>query len=271
MRAVVTGAANGIGRAACRALVEAAHARGDSVQLVLVDLAADPLGQAAEEIRGLGGEARTCIQDVSADDAGERIAESAAMLGGLDALISNAGTFRSGPLLELSAADYDRTMAVNTRSAFLLAKACHPLLKQSAGAIVATASLSSEEVTPATGAYSTSKAALVMLIRQMALEWGPDGIRANCVSPGTIHTEMNQAVYAREGEAEKRGALLPLRRIGGPDDVARVISFLAGPDARYVTGANIRVDGGLGLSLMSHFWALAASTPVQPTTDRTKS
>ena len=177
--------------------------------------------------------------------------------GSLDALISNAGIFSTKSLLDESTEEFDRLFAVNTRATWLLAKACHPLLKHSGGAIVATASVSGVHQTANAGAYSPSKAALIMLVRQLAFEFGSDGIRCNCVSPGTTHTAMTDAVYSRPGEREKRGALIPLGRIGSPVDVARVIAFLAGPRSAYVTGVDIPVDGGLELSLMPHFWQLA--------------
>jgi NAD(P)-dependent dehydrogenase (short-subunit alcohol dehydrogenase family) len=89
-----------------------------------------------------------------------------------------------------------------------------------------------------------------MLVRQLAYEWGPDGIRCNCVSPGTIHTRMTDAVYSDSMRRADRARQVPLRRVGEPDDVAAAIVFLAGAGASYITGANLVVDGGLQTSLM---------------------
>jgi NAD(P)-dependent dehydrogenase (short-subunit alcohol dehydrogenase family) len=100
------------------------------------------------------------------------------------------------------------------------------------------------------GAYGPSKAALVMLVRQLAYEWGPDGIRCNCVSPGTTHTSMTEGTYADPARKSERASHIPLRRIGDPEDLAAAIAFLASSDARYVTGIDLLVDGGLGTSLL---------------------
>jgi glucose 1-dehydrogenase len=124
------------------------------------------------------------------------------------------------------------------------------MLKASRGAIVATASISATQPTPPHGAYSASKAALVMLIKQMAYEFGPDGIRCNCVSPGMIHTGMTNSVYSDPTLRAERASQIPLRRVGDPEDVAAVVAFLAGPAAGYVTGVDLIVDGGVSTALM---------------------
>jgi NAD(P)-dependent dehydrogenase (short-subunit alcohol dehydrogenase family) len=145
---------------------------------------------------------------------------------------------------------YDRMFAVNTRATWLLAKHAVPLLAAARGAIVATASISAREPTPQIGNYSANKAALVMLIRQLADELGPLGIRCNCVSPGTTRTGINDFLLSDTKVREAREALLPLRRIGQPEDLAAAIAFLAGKDASYITGVDLLVDGGLNTTLM---------------------
>ena len=108
-----------------------------------------------------------------------------------------------------------------------------------------------------TGAYSAAKAALIMLCKQMALEWGEHGIRVNSVSPGMIMTPMTQAIYRDETIARQREAIVPLRRIGSPDDVARAVAFLIDPANRYITGENVMVDGGLTLSVLDRIPGVA--------------
>ena len=103
------------------------------------------------------------------------------------------------------------------------------------------------------------ESALVMLVRQLAQELGPEGIRCNCVSPGTTRTGINDFILSKDTVRNAREAALPLRRVGAPADQAAAIAFLAGPDASYITGANLLVDGGLGTLLMSGLAALGAS------------
>jgi NAD(P)-dependent dehydrogenase (short-subunit alcohol dehydrogenase family) len=251
MRAVITGGASGIGRATAQRLA----ASGDA-EILLVDVSAEGLARAAAEVPG----ATTAVVDLGSAEAGELVAAAAReRFEGLDALISNAGTLNDAPLLDLTLADYERAFAVNTRATWLLGKALHPLLKAAKGSLVATASLAGEQPTPPFGAYSASKAALIMLVKQLAFEWGPDGIRCNCVSPGTVHTPMTDAVYSDPGRRAERASHIPLRRVAGADDIADAIVYLAGPGARYVSGVNLVVDGGLQTTLMPLARALRQS------------
>lgn len=251
MKAIVTGAASGIGRAAARRLAVDGRARGETVAILLVDIDSEALEQVAAELRAGGTEAHALTADVSSSGTGEVVATKAReLLGGLDVLVSNAGVATQAMLDELPVEEYERTFAVNTRATWLLAKALHPLLRDSRGALVATASVAAEQPTAPMGAYSASKAALVMLVRQLAYEWGPDGIRCNCVSPGMVHTGMTDRSYSDPELRAERASRVPLRRIGEPEDVAGAIAFLAGPDAAYVSGVNLAVDGGVQTSLM---------------------
>ncbi|MCW1402480.1 SDR family oxidoreductase [Novosphingobium sp. MW5] len=140
--------------------------------------------------------------------------------------------------------------AINTRATWLLAKAAHPHLAANRGAFVATASMSATQPTPGLGFYSSSKAALLMLVRQLSLEWGPDGIRCNTVSPGPTYTPMTQAGYADADRRAAREAMIPLRKLGMAEDVANAILFLIGPGASHITGIDILVDGGMSNNLM---------------------
>src|SRR5690606_3591202 len=118
------------------------------------------------------------------------------------------------------------------------------------GSIVATASISGTQPTANLGGYSGSKSAVIMLMEQLAFEFTPDGIRCNSVAPGYIKTGLTQPIYS-DAEAEaQRASFVPLGRIGEADDIAAVIEFLCGPDASYITGINVIVDGGLSTALM---------------------
>ena len=141
--------------------------------------------------------------------------------------------------------DWDRLFAVNTRATWLLAKAAHPALKESGGALVATASMSGTLTHAGLGAYAPSKAAVIMLCKVLAQEFGRDGIRVNTVSPGMTRTGMTERIYEDAGVTAARNDLVPLGRVATPEDIADVISFLLGPDARYVNGHDLIVDGGV--------------------------
>jgi NAD(P)-dependent dehydrogenase (short-subunit alcohol dehydrogenase family) len=253
MRAVITGAASGIGRAAALRLAREAAAReGGPAHLMLVDVQQEKLEQVAAELRAAGTLVVTYTGDLTAPTVPDKIIAAAGrQLGGLDALISNAGIIKRASLLELTLEDYERSFAINTRATWLLGKAAHPLLAASRGCIVATASISAHEPTPPLGAYSASKAALVMLVRQMACEWGPDGIRCNTVSPGSTHTPMTDARYSDPVQRAAARQRNPLRMVGSPENQAAAIAFLASPEAAYITGADLLVDGGLQTMLMT--------------------
>jgi glucose 1-dehydrogenase len=256
MRYLITGAASGIGRAVATQAVRRATA-DHPVSLALIDRDREALDAVAVELAGSGVTVLPLVVDLEDPVAsGESVRSAIEALGGLDAIISNAGVLLGGPLEDIELDAYEKTFAINTRVTWLLGKAAFPALKESRGSIVATASISATYPTPPAGLYSPSKAALVMLIKQMALEWGKYGIRANCVSPGPTDTSLTRNSFgvgvstASEQNRAYREALIPLRRIGLPDDVAAAVLFLAGPQASQITGVDLAVDGGVSLSVM---------------------
>jgi glucose 1-dehydrogenase len=262
MRVLVTGAASGIGRATCRRLARDAAARGEAGKVAAVDIAPSPaLDDLVKELQDLGAQALPLSGDMGTADAPARVvAEALDRFGGLDGLVSNAGLNRPGPLLDYSLEDWDRLFAVNTRATWLLAQAAHPALAASGGAIVAVGSMSGSNPHAGLGAYGPSKAAVIMLGRVLAQEFGPDGIRVNTVSPGMVRTGMTATVYADERLAAERDALVPLGRVATPEDIADVISFLLGPDARYVNGHDLVVDGGVAGSFLGRLPGLSQVT-----------
>ncbi|MCI0997555.1 SDR family NAD(P)-dependent oxidoreductase [Pseudomonas corrugata] len=252
MKAIITGAASGIGRATALRLAADSRAReGRPAQLLVADISAPGLETLIGELHSQGVEAEMFIGDLTDPLVPERLVEAAVTrFGGLDAVISNAGIIQRGSLLEVTIKDFDEAFAINTRATWLLGKAAHPWLARSHGTLIATASISAGQPTPPLGAYSASKAALVMLIRQMSVEWGPDGIRCNSISPGSTHTGMTDTRYSDPVQREAAAKRNPLHMVGSPEQQAAVIVFLASPDASYITGENIVVDGGLQNMLM---------------------
>lgn len=249
MRVILTGASRGIGRAIAGRLARP----GWSLALCASAPSAE-LDAISAECRQSGACVEPLVGDLADPEVASRLVDAAARkLGGLDALVSNAGVVAPAILADLAPEAWDRVFSINVRSPWLLAKAAYPFLKNSKGAFLAVASMSGVEPYPGTGAYSPSKAALIMLVRVLAQEWAADGIRVNAISPGLFHTAMTAPIYADTAKKAAREALVPMHRIGDPrSDVAGLAEFLLSPDAGYVTGQNIVADGGLLGSIQAH-------------------
>ena len=247
MRVLVTGAASGIGRATCLRLARDAKAQGRAARIAAVDLGPLPgLDSLLAELKTLGAEGLPIHADMGSADAPARaVGEAVSGFGGLDGIVSNAGINRPGALMDYAVSDWDAMFAVNTRATWLLAKAAYAALKTSRGAIVAIASMSGSNSHANLGAYGPSKAAVIMLVKVLAQELARDGIRVNSVSPGMVRTGMSARVYADQRIAAERDALVPLGRVATPEDMADVVAFLLGHDARYVNGHDLVVDGGV--------------------------
>jgi glucose 1-dehydrogenase len=171
--------------------------------------------------------------------------------GACDMLVNNAGLLRAGALESISLADWNHTLSVNLTGYLLCAQAFgKQMLEARRGSMVHVASVAAHHPQPRSGAYSASKAGVAILSRQLALEWGPSGIRSNVVSPGLIRTPLSEAFYQAPGLSERRAAMVPSRRIGTPEDIADVVLYLASDRAGYVNGADVAVDGGFAAVLM---------------------
>ena len=182
----------------------------------------------------------------AADCAG-LVAASVQALGGLDILINNAGIWYSARTEDFDEDAYDRMMDANVKSVFFCTKAALPELRQSKGAIVNLASESGVMGQYGAVVYCATKAAILNMTRAMALEYAPD-VRVNCVSPGTVDTDMVRLDADRTGDPAARLAAMadyaPLRRMAKPEEIASGILYLASPDAAYVTGTSLSIDGG---------------------------
>lgn len=246
MRTIIAGATGGIGQAIARRLAREADAR-----LVLVARDRARGDALADELRQLGARTSVVVSDITDPAMGTTVVQAALAEGdGIDALVIASGTIaHEGDMGALPLSSFQAAFDVNTRPLFLLAQAAHSSLRASRGAIVAVSSTGGVHPIPGLGAYSASKAALVMLARQLALEWGPDGIRVNCVSPGPTATAMAPA-YADPAVRDRRASTLPLRRISEPEDIADGVAFLLGPGARGITGIDLMIDGGMGTTTM---------------------
>ncbi len=235
--ALVTGGSRGIGAATALRLAE----DGFDVALTYVD-GARAAAEVAGKIEALGRRALAVRADAGASD-GPRTAveETVRVLGRLDVLVNNAGAGVLGPIGSLGAADVDRVLAVNVRGAFLAAQAAAGHMG-SGGRVVTIGSCMVQRVPgPGGTLYAMSKAAMTGLTKSLARELGGRGITANLVHPGPTDTDMNPA----DGPyADPQRSMTALGRYGTPQEVAAMVSFLAGPDAAYVTGAEFSVDGG---------------------------
>jgi NAD(P)-dependent dehydrogenase (short-subunit alcohol dehydrogenase family) len=262
MRVLVTGAASGIGRATCVRLARDAKVAGRAARVAAVDVVPTAqMSDLAAELQQLGADALLLHGDMGTVDAPARVvSEAVRRFGGLDGLVSNAGINRAGPLVDYAVEDWDRLFAVNTRATWLLAKAAHATLRDSRGAIVAVGSMSGTHAHAGLGAYGPSKAAVIMLVRVLAQELGADGIRVNAVSPGMTRTGMTTRIYADARVAAERDALVPLGRVATPDDMAATIAFLLSPDAGYVNGHDLIVDGGVTGNLLGRLPGLSQVT-----------
>jgi len=246
--AVVTGAAGGIGRGLLQAFAEA----GARVVAIERDAAAAQAAVADLRARQPDVDALPLACDVADAASIARAAEIClSTTGGADILVNNAAVMRPAALDSITPVEWNFVLSVNLSGYLFTAQAfARQMRTKGAGAIVHVASISGGHPQPASGAYSVSKAGLIMLSRQMAVEWGPDGIRSNVVSPGLVVTPMSQAFYDDAVVRARREAVVPLRRIAEPADMAGATLFLASPRASYVNGDEIVVDGGYTRMLM---------------------
>jgi NAD(P)-dependent dehydrogenase (short-subunit alcohol dehydrogenase family) len=233
--AVVTGAAAGIGAATARRLA----AEGASV--VLADIATDAGRDVAAGIREQGGAAEFVTADVSSPGDWDRLVTAAHTFGPVDVLVSNAFTVDVAPAHETSLASWERQLAVNLTGGFLGVRALLPDLRERRGAIVLISSVHAHKGIPGHPAYAAAKGALLSLSGQLAVEYGPE-VRVNAVLPGPILTAAWDRVS--QEDRDRSVAETAAGRFGSPEEAAAAIAFLASPEASYITGSSLLVDGG---------------------------
>lgn len=244
--AVVSGGGSGIGQASCEAFAR------EGAAVVVVDIDAESAAATVARITGAGGQAISVVADATkGEDVARTMQTAVDQFGGLDIVFNNAGgsTGVLKPVGETDEAEWDRVIALNLRSAYL---GCHyaipHLLRRGGGSIINTASAAGLVAWSNMAAYSSAKGGVVLLTKCVAIDYAEQGIRANCICPGTIDTPLVARNVRRRPDAQqildRMTALHPMRRFGRMEEVAELALFLASDESSFITGAAIPVDGG---------------------------
>ena len=245
--ALVTGGSQGLGLGAARALAEA------GADVAIAARSEDRLAEAAAWIEALGRRALPVPVDLSDIRAAmATVDHTVATLGRLDILVTAAATQLRKPILQVTPEDWEHLVAVNMRSVYFMCQhAARQMLKRDRpddggvrGKIINVASLTAVGAWPNVSVYGTTKGGVAQMTKAMALEWGPLGICANAISPGTFCTELTKSLYDDPERAERIVSRIPLGRPGLPDDLAGAVVYLASPASDYVTGQVLWIDGG---------------------------
>lgn len=237
--ALVTGAGQGIGAAIARALSAAGYRVG------VLDVVDDAAQAVAAEIPDGIALTADVSDPLSVADALARFGVTP------DLLVNNAGIVRFGPLIDLDIDAWRAVVDVNLNGCFVTAQAvARGMIARGSGCIVNVTSMNGVAPGPNAGAYGATKAGVALLTQQMALEWGPHGVRVNAVAPGLIDGGMSAPIYADETVRRARESKVPLGRLGRPEDIANTVLYLASDAAAYVTGQNLLVDGGVTMGII---------------------
>jgi len=245
--AIITGGAGGIGEAAARAIGR----RG--VRVAVADLRLPAAQEAATRLRGEGLEVEPLAVDVGSEASVRAMAETVlGRWGRIDILVNNAGVESSRPFLEIGLEEYERVMRVNTTGVWLCCQAVIPaMLRQGSGCIVNVSSVAGQRGGGllGTAAYSTSKGAVIALTKALAREFAKSGIRVNAVSPSLTMTDLAQRQLDRlpAGTLDRVIAMTPIGRVAQAEEIAAVIAFLTSPEASFVAGHVLNVDGGTAM------------------------
>ena len=233
--AIVTGASRGIGRAIALEL-----GRSGAKVVVNYNRNAEAAQSIASEIGGVAVRA-----DVGTPEGCDALIEAATAEGSLDILVNNAGITRDGLMVRMTDADWDDVIRTNLTSTFRLCRAATEIMmRQRSGSIINVTSVSGIRGNAGQANYAASKAGVAAMTSSLAKEMGRRGIRVNCVAPGFVETDMVDAMNPKVVEGAK--TLIPMRRLAQPEEIAKVVRFLASDDASYVTGQQWVIDGGLG-------------------------
>jgi 3-oxoacyl-[acyl-carrier protein] reductase len=242
--AIVTGAGSGIGRSIALTFAK------EGAAVVIADVDLENAQNVAEEIKSEGGKARAVKTDVSNRDDVEKMVKTTLQdYGKIDMLVNNAGIYRPDHLEDLTEEKWDSVIDVNLKGVFLCSQfAGREMIKQRKGAIINIASIAGVLPMEMVGPYGPSKAGVISLTQELALEWAKYNIRVNAISPGTTNTPLNAPELSNKEAYERRIRAIPVGKIAEPEDMAEVVLFLASERSSYVTGQNIIVDGGLTIA-----------------------
>ena len=237
--ALVTGAAQGIGKAVALLLAR------NGADIVVSDVNLEKAEETAREIEGLGQRALATKTNVADANDVERMVQAALeRFGRIDILVNNAGITRDKLLLRMSDEDWDAVLGVNLKGTFLCTRAViRPMAKQKSGKIVNIASVVGAMGNAGQANYGASKAGVIGFTKTVAREYAPRGINVNAIAPGYIETPMTEALPDKAKEELKR--LIPMDRLGKPEDVAEAVLFLVSEASNYITGQVLHVNGGI--------------------------
>ncbi len=241
--AIVTGAARGQGEGVARRFA------AEGARVALLDVLDEAGKRTAEAIGRAGGEAIFVHCDVSRQgDVAAAVEDAVERFGGLDILYNNAAIVAYGrKVADLSVEDWDRTIGVNLRGPFLCSKYALPhLIARGGGSIINVSSHGAFQASPSGIAdYGASKGGVVVLTYYLASEYGPQNVRANCIAPGPVPTDLNAPFLGNEAGRRATAAIIPMKRVGAIEDIANAAVFLASDESKWITGAVLRVDGGI--------------------------
>ncbi len=240
--AVITGSSKGIGRAIAERMAE------HGARVVVSSRKAEACEAVAAGIRARGGEALVVPCNIGRKEELEGLVDrTLAAWGRIDTVVCNAAVNpHFGPSIGIPDDAWDRIMASNIRSNHWLCNMVLPgMAERGGGAVIVVSSIAGLRGSTTLGAYGISKAADMQLVRNLAVEWGPRGVRANCIAPGLVRTDFARALWDDADNLRRRTRDTPLRRIGEPDEIAGAAVFLAGAAGRFMTGQTIVIDGGV--------------------------
>ena len=238
--AVVTGAGAGIGEAISRKLSE------NNYRVGMLDLNKDNVIRASKEIEN----SIPLFADVTIEDS---VKEAFKEFGEIpDLLVNNVGIVLFGPLEEHSVSDYSKSLNINLLGSFITSRVLiNDMIKRGNGSIINMSSVNGVNPGIGIGAYPASKAGIISMTQQMALEWGKFGLRINCISPGFIDAGMSKPIYQDNKVRALRGGAVPSGRLGEAEDIANAVLFLDSENASYINGHNLVVDGGVISSVIA--------------------